>query len=355
MSDDLDPARHRVLLVGPRVVPLKAMFERRGYPLVAAANGVEGMAQLDTDPCDLVVLELNLGDLTATEFLMAARQGSPRATFLLVDEPARAGQIVKALQAGLDGFLAAPADEDRLFYEVERHLRRVGAAVGDASGFEEHSTQTQMTTVEATRAGVELRDLQAQLEQAREGLATLAAENERLSAEVRRFDAVQGVLAGQLEGRLDVDEATRLRERLGLAQVAEIELTTLRSDVQSLKASKRDQEQRIEELQRELRQARAAAEDARGFAEPPPTEVGRLGELEGRVRWRAGSAGPASSRPPSLRPSRPSPSLRKRERRRSSRCGPPPAPSWTPSSRRRPASRSSSGCCRPRSIASAVC
>jgi|GEM_PF-1294885 len=286
MSADLDPSRHRVLLVGPRVVPLKGLFEKRGYPLVAAANGVEGMAQLDTDPCDLVVLELNLGDLTATEFLMAARQGSPRATFLLVDEPARAGQIVKALQAGLDGFLAAPADEDRLFYEVERHLRRVGADVSaddDASGFEDHSTQTQMTTVEATRAGIDLRDAQGQLEQAREALATLAAENERLTNEVRRFDAVQGALAGQLEGRLDVDEATRLRERLGLAQVAEIELLTLRGDVQSLKAARREQDQRIEELLRDLRQARAAAEDARGFAEPPPTEVGRLGELEGRV------------------------------------------------------------------------
>src|SRR5207244_353466 len=108
------------LLVGPRVIHLKPFFERRGYPVVAVANGVDGMSALDAGRRDVVIMELNLGDLTATEYLMAARQGHLGSRFLLLDDPSKANQIVKALQAGLDGYLPTPPDEDRLFFEVER-------------------------------------------------------------------------------------------------------------------------------------------------------------------------------------------------------------------------------------------
>src|SRR5690349_19086769 len=119
----VDPSKHRILLVGPRVIHLKPFFERRRYSVTAVQKGVEGMSALDAEPRDIVILELNLGDLTATEFLMAARQAHADASFLLLDDASKAGQIVKALQAGLDGYLPTPPDEDRLFFEVERHLR----------------------------------------------------------------------------------------------------------------------------------------------------------------------------------------------------------------------------------------
>ncbi len=290
---DINPDAHRVLLVGPRIVHLRAAFEKRGYPVVAAPKGVEGMAHLDTDPCDLVVLELNLGDLTATEFLMAARQGHPRSVFILVDEAARAGQIVKALQAGLDGYLATPPDEDRLFYEVDRHLFRLGSS--DVSGFEENSTQTTMTTmaeVDVSR-GIEARDLAEQLERARETIETLQRDAMRFEADALTLGAVQEALGGHLETKLDATEAMRLRERLGLAQVAEIELVTLRGDVQTLKAQKREGDAHVEELLRELRQAKAAlldVEEAKVTAEHLPShhaaDPEKLKELEDeRARW----------------------------------------------------------------------
>jgi DNA-binding NarL/FixJ family response regulator len=140
------------------------------------------MAQLDTSPCDIVVLELNLGDLTATEFLMAARQGHPNSTFLLLDEASKAGQIVKALQAGLDGYLATPPDEDRLFYEVERHLARGSGApspgASAASGFEELSTQTAMQSMaEAAALQAAVADRESQVielsDQLKQGLVEL--------------------------------------------------------------------------------------------------------------------------------------------------------------------------------------
>jgi DNA-binding response OmpR family regulator len=262
----IDPSNHRVLLVGPRVVHLKPFFEKRGYPVIVAGKGVDGMALLDATPCDLVLLELNLGDLTATEFLMAARQGHPRSSFLLLDEANRAGQIVKALQAGLDGYLATPPEEDRLFYEVERHLNRVAAV--DGSGFDESSTQTTMTTVaEVASIQVALADRESQLieqqqelDRAHQAVRSLREDARRHEEDARRLQDVQRVLAGHLENTLDADEAMRLRERLALAQVADIELQSLRAESEALRSSRRDLEQRLDDTQRELKLARAAAD-----------------------------------------------------------------------------------------------
>ncbi len=264
----IDPSNHRVLLVGPRVVHLKPFFEKRGYPVFAAGKGVDGMAMLDATPCDLVLLELNLGDLTATEFLMAARQGHPRSSFLLLDEANRAGQIVKALQAGLDGYLATPPEEDRLFYEVERHLARVTSSHDDDSGFEESSTQTTMTTmaeVAAMQVAIadresQLIELQQALDSAHQGLRSLREDARRHEDDARRFQEVQRVLAGHLEASLDGDEAMRLRERLGLAQVADIELQSLRAESEAARTTRRDLEQRLDDALRELKLARAAAD-----------------------------------------------------------------------------------------------
>src|SRR3954467_5935955 len=133
-----DPSQHRILLAGRRGVHLKPFFERRRYHCVAVQKGVEGMTALDAEPRDIVILELNLGDLTATEFLMAAPQAHAQAIFLLLDDASKAGQIVKALQAGLDGYLPTPPDEDRLFFEVERHLRNAG---GGGNGLATGETQ----------------------------------------------------------------------------------------------------------------------------------------------------------------------------------------------------------------------
>jgi DNA-binding response OmpR family regulator len=291
---DLVPSHHRVLLVGPRVVGLKLLFENRRFRVMAAPEGVDGMALLDAEPCDLVLLELNLGDLTATEFLMAARQGHPRSTFLLIDDVARAGQIVRAMQAGLDGFLATPPDENRLFFEVDRHLRRVQGKPDDPAGFEEHATQTTMTTMADVEAVPGTPSDSNELERARQTIATLQQDVFRFEADARRYSEVQQALGDHLQARLDGDEAMRLRERLGLAQVGEIELMTLRGDVQQLRQVKRDQEVRIEQVLRDLKAARAAAlatDDLRPTVETsmptqpvaPAGALARIAELEADV------------------------------------------------------------------------
>lgn len=245
----VDPTQHSILLVGPRVVHLRPFFERRRYRVVAVNKGVEGMAALDANQHHIVMLELNLGDLTATEFLMAARQAHADVTFLLIDDQSKAGQIVKALQAGLDGYLATPPDEDRLFFEVERHLahRSAGAAM----------------TGPTTQIGIrpDVTELQSQLASRESALVEANAQSEILQAEVarmrethRRWLGIEAALQGATDGPLDEASARRLKERLAMASVAETEVTALREELGVTKTARRQAQEESDRLRERVAQ-----------------------------------------------------------------------------------------------------
>lgn len=245
----VDPTQHSVLLVGPRVGHLRPIFERRRYRVTAVYKGVEGMAALDSGHHHVVLLELNLGDLTATEFLMAARQAHASVTFLLIDDQSKAGQIVKAMQAGLDGYLATPPDEDRLFFEVERHLAlRVPA-----------EAMTGPTTQIGFRP--DATELQSQLASRENALVEMSAQTELLQAEVarlrdshKRLLGIETALQGITEGTLDDHAARRLKERLALASVAETEVTALREELNATKGARRQAQEECERLRERVAQ-----------------------------------------------------------------------------------------------------
>ncbi|HEY4223053.1 MAG TPA: hypothetical protein VGO62_16965, partial [Myxococcota bacterium] len=255
----VDPQQHRILLVGPRVVHLKPFFERRRYQCVAVQKGVEGMTALDAEPRDIVILELNLGDLTATEFLMAARQAHAQASFLLLDDASKAGQIVKALQAGLDGYLPTPPDEDRLFFEVERHLSH--SAGGGLNG---NTGETLLT-----KRPQDFTDLQTQLADRESQLVELGMQNDLLQQEIGKardmakvFASVKLTLGPILEGDLDAEQAVRLKERLAMATVLETEVDALREELGGSRGVRRELQDTVDTLRKKLAAAEASAEAA---------------------------------------------------------------------------------------------
>lgn len=245
----VDPTQHSILLVGPRVGHLRPIFERRRYRVTAVYKGVEGMAALDSGRHHVVLLELNLGDLTATEFLMAARQAHASVTFLLIDDQSKASQIVKAMQAGLDGYLATPPDEDRLFFEVERHLAARAAPEG--------------VTGPTTQIGFrpDVTEMQSQLLSRESALVEMSAQTELLQAEVarmrdahKRWLGVETALQGITDGPLDDHAARRLKERLALASVAETEVTALREELHATKTARRHAQEECERLRERVAQ-----------------------------------------------------------------------------------------------------
>ena len=237
-----DPSKHRVLLVGPRVIHLKPFFDKRRYGVVAVQTGVEGMGALNAESMDIVVLELNLTDLTATEFLMATREAHAHTSFLLLDDASKAGQIVKALQAGLDGYLPTPPDEDRLFFEVERQLQRtsVGATARDK--------QVALRNAEAAELLARLAERDSRLLELGVQADLLNQEILSLRAQAQTLGAVRAALVGHIDGDLDEAQAQRLHERLAMASVLETEAAALREELTTARTVRRELQHEIEQL-----------------------------------------------------------------------------------------------------------
>ncbi len=201
-----------VLLVGARVAQLKPHFEVRGFRCDAFIDGSAALKALASKQRELVVLEINLGDQSAPDFVEQARGRLPHAAYLLLDDASRAGQIVKALQAGVTHYLPTPPDEERLFRDVEHLVVFSRAMSGDLERL--HRLAVSDAQAAAERAQSDAANAVMQSDLVQQELLTATKERDDLHEELeslkRRVDELggQGVASA---ARIDELEATQRR------------------------------------------------------------------------------------------------------------------------------------------------
>ena len=103
---------------------LSRRLERRGYEVIVAVDGEEGVARAKADAPDLVVMDLSLPGIDgweATRQLKAAEE-TRRVPVLALTAHAMAGDREKALAAGCDDFDTKPVDLPRLVGKIEALL-----------------------------------------------------------------------------------------------------------------------------------------------------------------------------------------------------------------------------------------
>jgi CheY-like chemotaxis protein len=114
-------ARHplRILLAEDNVVNQKValrMLQRLGYRADVAANGLEVLQALDRQPYDLVLMDLHMPEmdgLSATREIVG-RMGEQRPRIVALTASVLAAEREACLQAGMDGHVVKPIDEDAL-------------------------------------------------------------------------------------------------------------------------------------------------------------------------------------------------------------------------------------------------
>jgi CheY-like chemotaxis protein len=100
---------------------LSRRLERRGYEVIVAVDGEEGVARAKADAPDLVVMDLSLPGIDgweATRQLKAADE-TRAIPVLALTAHAMAGDREKALEAGCDDFDTKPVDLPRLVDKIE--------------------------------------------------------------------------------------------------------------------------------------------------------------------------------------------------------------------------------------------
>jgi CheY-like chemotaxis protein len=108
---------------------LSRRLERKGYQVIIAVDGGQGVAMAQSERPDLILMDMSLPVIdgwTATKQLKSAPETSGIPIIALTAH-AMAGDEQKARESGCDDYDTKPIDLARLLQKIETHLKgRVG-------------------------------------------------------------------------------------------------------------------------------------------------------------------------------------------------------------------------------------
>lgn len=101
-------------------------LEARGYKLLKAKNGMEGVTTAEGEDVNLILLDINLPDIDGYEVARRLRSSNKRALttipIIAVTANALKGDAEKALDAGCDVYMSKPINIRELWARVEAFL-----------------------------------------------------------------------------------------------------------------------------------------------------------------------------------------------------------------------------------------
>jgi two-component system cell cycle response regulator DivK len=98
-------------------------LEARGYSLLKAYNGIDGVLTAEQEEVDLILLDINLPDIDGYEVARRLRTSEKRALrsvpIIAVTANALKGDAEKALEAGCDVYMSKPINIRELWARTE--------------------------------------------------------------------------------------------------------------------------------------------------------------------------------------------------------------------------------------------
>jgi len=98
-------------------------LEARGYHLLKAMKGLDGIATAENQQVDLILLDINLPDIDGYEVARRLRSSSKRklniVPIIAITANALKGDAEKALEAGCDVYMSKPINIRELWARVE--------------------------------------------------------------------------------------------------------------------------------------------------------------------------------------------------------------------------------------------
>ncbi|OKH17769.1 response regulator transcription factor [[Limnothrix rosea] IAM M-220] len=127
MSDSLNPQTTKLLLIDddPNLILLvQDYLEFRGYQIMTANNGAEGLKALEADVPDLIICDVMMPEMDGYSFIQEVRK-DPKTSWIPVIFLSAKSQIqdrIQGLNQGADVYLVKPFEPEELVAQVESSL-----------------------------------------------------------------------------------------------------------------------------------------------------------------------------------------------------------------------------------------
>jgi two-component system cell cycle response regulator DivK len=105
---------------------VKRVLEARGYVVLEARNGREGLVMAESEKADLILLDINLPDVDGYEVARRLRASAKHKLvyipIIAITANALRGDAERALEAGCDVYMSKPINIRELWARVEAFL-----------------------------------------------------------------------------------------------------------------------------------------------------------------------------------------------------------------------------------------
>ncbi|MCL7927758.1 MAG: sigma-54 dependent transcriptional regulator [marine benthic group bacterium] len=103
---------------------LREWFLEDGFEVVTAEDGLDALKKLDSDPFDLLVVDLKMPRMDGISLQRRLRETHPDLTIIILTAFASVETAVEALKLGAFDYVTKPVDPDELSHTVRRALER---------------------------------------------------------------------------------------------------------------------------------------------------------------------------------------------------------------------------------------
>jgi two-component system, response regulator len=103
---------------------LSRRLVKKGYEVVMALDGLEGVRMAESERPDIILLDMSLPEIDGWEATRRIRASGSAAPIIALTAHAMSGDREKALQAGCDDYDTKPVELPRLLEKIETLLKR---------------------------------------------------------------------------------------------------------------------------------------------------------------------------------------------------------------------------------------
>jgi len=104
---------------------LKRLLRPKGYTLITAESGAEGLQRLEENAVDLIISDMRMPEMTGAQFLGKAKEKYPDITRILLTGYSEITSLVAAInEGGIYHYLQKPWEEQDLLLTIQRALEQ---------------------------------------------------------------------------------------------------------------------------------------------------------------------------------------------------------------------------------------